>query len=52
MVAASGGEGGSEEERRKREEEAERLRRLNAEYEERFPGLRYVYVSLHPRRWK
>lgn len=26
------------------EEQAERLKTLNAEYEERFPGLRFVYV--------
>lgn len=28
------------------EEQAEKLRVLNAEYEERFPGLRFVYVFL------
>lgn len=30
------------------EEQAEKLKRMNAEYEEKFPGLRFVYVPHHP----
>lgn len=29
------------------EEQAEKLRALNAEYERKFPGLRFVYVSIY-----
>lgn len=31
------------------EEQAEKLKRMNAEYEQKFPGLRFVYVlSVYP----
>ncbi|CAG7929040.1 unnamed protein product [Penicillium olsonii] len=30
------------------EEQAEKLSALNAEYEQRFPGLRFVYVGMRP----
>ena len=42
LQRGGGGGGGGGEERA--EKEKEELRRLNEEYEERFPGLRYVYV--------
>ena len=41
MVKASGGDSRSEEEIR---QEQETLQKLNEDYENAFPGLRYVYV--------
>lgn len=51
---AGTGEGGKGEEeqdeslKKKREEETAELKRLNSVYEEKFPGLRYVYVMIFP----
>ena len=42
MAKASQSEGASEGDEVQKQQEAEQLRALNAEYEERFPGLRYV----------